>query len=627
MNWYKIAQGQENKGNNNAIFSNMKSRFNKLKENLDEPLSPAALYQAHRTFQEFKYYLNLLYEEPENTEMLEFYGAYLESFEDKYGQEESQNTENMNFNDRMEYLAVKLGNELMDIQEEVERIVYFDRSRDTTQNQFTAQSLNNKLSVLKDDIDYFLRISENYDNDFVQFFRRNILLIIESIKKGVAKISDKFDIPIPIAPGLMSKYQMSLGNFNHFKTRKESFAMNDENEYASEEGLIDLPKNYIVKILNDVYTVEDLESKDFKIKYSPERNWIFIFAKIKFEWSPKELPYRSVIVDTDGNIVSAGWPKFFNYGESKYSEEIDRVFSNAIQNESPNLIFTHKYDGTLIIRSVIGDQIIFRTRGTLEGREFGEAAKEIAKDKYPQLLDSDYFPDISLLFEYIGPHNRIVVGYEESDLILIGAIKHRNLTPLTWFELEQIDNSLRLVETYSLHGKNMEEINNFLSQYPNLIEGLVVRINGQLTKIKTEDYLRLHRLKSEINYNKVVDLVSANNITKWSELEDIIKDLQWDTEWFSQIKEYFDIYQEKLEVSKQIIYEAKKLANKIIDNSIIDDKRRKAEFAQSIKRFPALVKTILFAAYDGKLDKIFYDNFDKNELESLEDILEFLKLQ
>jgi len=414
------------------------------------------------------------------------------------------------------------------------------------------------------------------------------------------------------------------------KIRKES-AMKDRNEYEYEyeyeyeEDLKDLPKDYEVQILDDVYTVEDLEARDFKVRYDSEKKWIFIFAKIKYEWSKKELPYRSIIVDTKGNIISSGWPKFFNYGGSKYSEEIDRVFSNAIQNKSPNLIFTHKYDGTLIIRSVIGGQVIFRTRGTVFGRQFGEAAREIAENKYPQLLNVDYFPDISLLFEYIGPDNRVVVEYESSDLVLIGAIKHRNLTPITWSELEQIDSSLNLAETHSLQDKTLEEINDFLSNYPNLIEGLVVRINGQLTKIKTEDYLRLHRLKSEITYDRVVDLIQANNIIKWQELELLLQYLQWDVEWFSQVKEYFNMYEEKMFISQQVVEEAEKFADKIIDTKISDDKARKADFAMKIKDSPIFVKAVLFGVYDGKINSVIYDNFNKNELESLKGALEFFK--
>jgi uncharacterized protein YktA (UPF0223 family) len=291
-------------------------------------------------------------------------------------------------------------------------------------------------------------------------------------------------------------------------------------------------------------------------------------------------------------------------------------------NQNPDLVFTHKYDGTLIIRSVVNDEIIMRTRGTLSGREYGEAAKRIAASKYPQLLDPDYFPNISLLFEYIGPENRIVVSYDEADLVLIGAIKHDNLEPLTWTELNQIDDALRLAETYSLSNKSLEEINNFLIQYPELIEGLVVRIGDSFTKIKTEDYLRLHRLKSDINYSKVSDIIKNNNIQSWEELQVLLQELQWDEEWFNAVKEHYNTYVEKQQLLKNIEELAPVVVEKIKDDSIINDRERKADFAKKISDAPASVKPFLFGSYDGKLDNVLYKK--EFELEYLKEVVNYL---
>jgi uncharacterized protein YktA (UPF0223 family) len=396
----------------------------------------------------------------------------------------------------------------------------------------------------------------------------------------------------------------------------------EENEYESETFLQDLPPDFKVKIINDEYAVKQLDDQEFKIKFDSENNLIFIFAKRKFQWSKEELPYRSIVVDLNGNIVSAGFPKFFNYGESQYSEPIDEIFRHAIVNQNPDLVFTHKYDGTLIIRSVVNDEIIMRTRGTLSGREYGEAAKRIAASKYPQLLDPDYFPNISLLFEYIGPENRIVVSYDEADLVLIGAIKHDNLEPLTWTELNQIDDALRLAETYSLSNKSLEEINNFLIQYPELIEGLVVRIGDSFTKIKTEDYLRLHRLKSDINYSKVSDIIKNNNIQSWEELQVLLQELQWDEEWFNAVKEHYNTYVEKQQLLKNIEELAPVVVEKIKDDSIINDRERKADFAKKISDAPASVKPFLFGSYDGKLDNVLYKK--EFELEYLKEVVNYL---
>lgn len=393
-------------------------------------------------------------------------------------------------------------------------------------------------------------------------------------------------------------------------------------EYESEVFLQDLPPTFQVRIIEDVYTVEELTDKGFKVKYNPVEKLIFIFAKIKYQWAPNELPYRSIVVDLDGNIVSSGFPKFFNYGESQYSEPIDEIFRHAITNQDPELVFTHKYDGTLIIRSVVGKQVMMRTRGTFSGREHGEAAKRIAAEKYPQLLDPEYFPNVSLLFEYIGPENKIVVSYDEEDLILIGAISHDTLQPISWRELTQVDQALRLAETYTLSGKTLDEVKHFLSQYPELIEGLVVRYGPYCCKIKSEDYLRLHRLKSDLTYSKVADIVRNNNINSWEELYSLLQELGWDTEWFKEVRRYYDIYLEKQSLLKNIAQMAGDIVKNIRDDTIEDQRARKADFAKKISQIPTTIKSILFGAYDRKLDEVLYKK--EYELEYLHEVIDFL---
>ncbi len=399
-------------------------------------------------------------------------------------------------------------------------------------------------------------------------------------------------------------------------------------EYESEITLEDLPLDFHVKILDDVYTVGDLTDRDFKVKYNPDNELIFIFAHIKYQWSMDELYYRSIIVDADGSVLSSGFPKFFNFEESKYSKEIDKVIKQAIVNQSPNLIFTHKHDGTLIIRSVINGQVVMRTRGTFSGRGYGEAAKKVAAEKYPQLLSTDYCSDISLLFEYVSPNNKIVVSYDDDDLILLGAISHDDLSMLSWDSLVEIDSSLKLVETHSLTSKSLSEINDFIAKYPCLTEGIVVRYDSYLCKIKSDEYLRLHKLKFDLSYEKVVDVVKSNNIESWDELEVLLKEMEWDVEWFDDVKDFYGLYVTKQNLIKDIIEMGSTIIDILKDDSIEDLRTQKSDFVKKIACLSSHSKNVLFGVYDDKPNPFLLKK--EHEIEYLQkvlsELLEFLNV-
>ncbi|HEY7358938.1 MAG TPA: RNA ligase, partial [Ktedonobacterales bacterium] len=134
---------------------------------------------------------------------------------------------------------------------------------------------------------------------------------------------------------------------------------------------------------------------------------LFIHPKRdKWDWTEDELRLRSVAVDLQGRVISTGWPKFFNMGERPAN---DAALEQALES-GEEVFFTEKLDGTLIVRSVLPNgKVIFRTRGRWESDEFGPLAHAVASARYPALLDPRIMPEWSLLFEYVGPANLIVV--------------------------------------------------------------------------------------------------------------------------------------------------------------------------------------------------------------------------
>src|ERR1051326_7970675 len=153
--------------------------------------------------------------------------------------------------------------------------------------------------------------------------------------------------------------------------------------------------------------------------------YTFIHPKqTKWDWIEEELPLRSTAVDRQGLVVSSGWPKVFYLGERPAND----AKLEADLSSGDEVFFTEKLDGTLIIRSVLPDgRVIFRTRGTWDGGDYGKLARAIAQDRYPALLDPTLLPEWSLLFEYVGPANLIVIAYAQEDLWFLGDRKSTRL--------------------------------------------------------------------------------------------------------------------------------------------------------------------------------------------------------
>jgi hypothetical protein len=262
----------------------------------------------------------------------------------------------------------------------------------------------------------------------------------------------------------------------------------------------------------------------------------------KFEWEADELPFRSAVFTPDGRIVSLGWPKFFNQGEWP---EHDAVI--AAELEAGHAVITHKHDGTLIIRTALPDgRILFRTRNTFDGGEFGELAEAVAASKYPSLLDPTVWPHGSLLFEYVGTGNQIVVRYEgEDELIFLGAAEHAPARYLSFAELSQVADrhGFRLVETYSWAAEGITSILSLVQEW-DTAEGVVVRsADGQaMLKIKSARYFAQHALRWHMTYEAICRFAIDGAIEDEEQLNSALTQAGWDYETTLTARDHFRRY-------------------------------------------------------------------------------------
>ena len=248
------------------------------------------------------------------------------------------------------------------------------------------------------------------------------------------------------------------------------------------------------------------------------------------DWSLRWL--RSLHIDENNRIVSLGFCKFLNIEEG--SNEYQVTQKDLLNAVGSDMYATLKIDGSMLCRYVRDGEVCWRTRGSLQvGLDNKFELQQFFHD-YPKLVDPTFYSDVSLLFEWVSPENRIVLAYPEPDLYLVGGVRYDRNVPwwdaspalFTMPQLVEVseDCGVQLPQWYKLN--NVAEITKLINdlQTDNEIEGFVIRFANcqRMVKLKTEHYFTLHALRSLLTTAKLVDL--------W---------LQWGRPNFAQYTEQF----------------------------------------------------------------------------------------
>ena len=221
------------------------------------------------------------------------------------------------------------------------------------------------------------------------------------------------------------------------------------------------------------------------------------------KWRQDNKHMRSVVVNYAGEVISAGFPKFTNWGENP-----DHF---PVPNSLKHCTVVEKLDGSLLIVSKYNGQYILRTRGTVDASTLANGHElEIFKNTIlSKLADNNDTWDYSVLFEWLSPINKIVLNYgDEPSWRLIGFINHIN------YSLAQQDMLDAMAKKYGFDRpptytfSSIEDLLKDVDQWRGK-EGVVVysKNDQMLHKVKGAWYLALHHMKSELsNIEKVIDV-------------------------------------------------------------------------------------------------------------------------
>jgi len=291
-------------------------------------------------------------------------------------------------------------------------------------------------------------------------------------------------------------------------------------------------------------------------------------------WNETLLMCRGLVTDNEGNIVAKSFNKFFNQEEGKHipTSEFD--------------VYT-KLDGSLGIFFNYNGEWIMATRGSFTSDQAIKGMEMLSKYDYNKL-----HKDYTYLFEIIYSDNRIVCQYDFEDVVLLGMIHTK-----TGQEVDIHNGELRFRNLISNIGLRVVKKYDGITDYNTLKgmikddeEGFVVRFsNGNRMKIKGVEYLRLHKIMTNVSTTGIWEVLSTGG-----NMDEILKDVP--DEFYKKIKDYV----------KELRYQywsVQEHAGKYFDNlyeSYDRELPEKAKYAEWVKQFDKHLHPILFRMYDNK---------------------------
>mgnify|MGYP003084032786 FL=1 len=269
------------------------------------------------------------------------------------------------------------------------------------------------------------------------------------------------------------------------------------------------------------YLVSDQETDNLLIKYlandnvrvtinidNPENplfTFKYIHSGVDFS-DPIVRNARGITLNKNGEVITIGFEKFFNYKQLEYNED-------KSDNEStlPTHNYTEKFkeqytrldpmrtykvyekrDGTFISLGIDGDDFVAST-SSHTGTQFSKDAIDYFNN-HPKSEDiKEYLKDnnLCLFFEYTSPTNQIVIPYDKEEYTLIGARKKDfNDTRIIYLS----DEDVKQLGLKSLQPQYMK-LSEIMDYQKNnqTTEGYVVQNEyGKLIKLKTDYWFNQH---------------------------------------------------------------------------------------------------------------------------------------
>jgi RNA ligase len=309
-------------------------------------------------------------------------------------------------------------------------------------------------------------------------------------------------------------------------------------------------------------------------------------------WDEITVQCRGLVTNSKGEIVARPFTKFFNY-EELTPEEIPNEYFDVYE----------KMDGSLGILFNYQGEWVLSTRGSFTSPQSIKGRELLEKYDYNRLN-----PDYTYLFEIIYSENRIVCVYDFEDLVLLGMVHtltgdevNIHYTDNYDIRLKNLLNNIgfNIVTLYKTWGEGFDELKNDISKDK---EGYVIRFkNGFRMKIKGEEYVRLHRIITNISNRDIWEYLKDGK--PLDEILDKVPDEFYD--WVKQTKEELLTQFETLDKEYQWIF---KIINRVHG---IENRGVFASYAKMYKHPNLLFNMLDGKEYTEQIWKLIYPSYSK----------------
>lgn len=206
-------------------------------------------------------------------------------------------------------------------------------------------------------------------------------------------------------------------------------------------------------------------------------------------------------------LIRRPYHKFFNYGQK---EEV--LPSNVDFSKAHSVL--EKLDGSMIapFRDHAG-KIWWGTKMVAESFHDEVERFVSSRPKYIALFNECQRYGMTPIFEYVAPTNRIVVNYQEENLILTA------IREIASGEYVDYNTMIRSAAFHNVPYVRAFNFDNFaaLEAYIESLEdaeGVVIRFdNGHMVKLKGPWYVQIHKVKDRIVYDRnIVEIILDENL-------------------------------------------------------------------------------------------------------------------
>lgn len=305
---------------------------------------------------------------------------------------------------------------------------------------------------------------------------------------------------------------------------------------------------------------------------------------------------RGIAFSSDGQrVISLPYHKFFNVGEKP------ETHLSLIDFSQPHRIL-NKLDGSMVRTIPINNGNEFRlatrvgfTEKSMQAEKWLEQSENYCS--YIEFFKQCEFNNVTPIFEFVGPNNRIILLYEEDSLILTAMRNRKTGEYVNYTEMMKMANKFYIPFVQPLLEHESTKLFSSVQALKGL-EGIVVRFdNGTMYKMKAKDYVDKHKAVYSLKFeHNILKVIFSNN------LDDVLPVLSANVR--RQIEDYRDKviesaekFETHLEQNYREVYE------KAHKNATENNRELRKEFAAILSTDQAYLKLeakFLFDKLDGK---------------------------